>query len=170
MTMRTVKLLGQGFGATPAEILVTLNGNVIYTGAVPTLDQPVYSLPNLELTSATLELCNFEIAMDFSGTIPMTCTVLAGTVIFAQIQANYFLTDVSFTRPASGTGPNGFHNINSLSDARSNVFIDNVAQAVNNTELPGTWWYKLSSGSVLSYDLNVKAGTPNIAPPTPPTS
>jgi hypothetical protein len=161
MITRTVKIFGQGFGSTPAEISVTLAGNVIYTGPVPTLDQPVYALPNLEFTSQIPEICNFEIAMDFSGTIPMTCTVLAGTVIFAQIQANYFLTGVSFTKPASGSGPNGFHPINRTGDARSNVFIDNVAQAVNNTELPGTWWYKLSSGSVLSYDLNVKPGTAN---------
>jgi hypothetical protein len=165
MITRTVKIFGQGFGSTPAEISVTLAGNVIYTGPVPTLDQPVYALPNLEFTSQIPEICNFEIAMDFSGTIPMTCTVLAGTVIFAQIEANYCA--ISGTDPVIGNGPDLFLCINGKDDPRSNTYIDGVQRLVNHEEYPGSWWHGLSAGSTLTYDLNVQAGTTDVAPATP---
>ena len=167
MTTRTVKIFGQGFGSAPAEISVTLDGNVIYTGSVPTLDQPVYILPNFDLTSEIPAICNFDIDMDYSGTIPMTCAVLSGTVIFAQILANY--CEIANTNPAVGSGPDIFSGINGV-DARSNVFIDNIAQPVNHTEeFSSTWWFTVSNGSVLAYDLAVQAGTANIAPPLPST-
>jgi hypothetical protein len=166
MTTRTVKIFGQGFGSTPAEISVTLNGNVIYTGAVSTLDQPVYALPNLDLTSVVPELCDFEIGMDTNGTVPMTCTVLNGTVIFAQILANYCV--IANTDPVVGTGPDVFGSTDGLGDARSNVAIDGVAQTINHEELAGTWWFTVPNGSVLTYDLDIGAGTANIAPPTEP--
>jgi len=169
MTARTVKIFGQGFGSTSAEISVTLNGNSIYTGAVPTLDQPVYSLPDPDLVSTVPELCNFEIDMDASGNIPMTCTVLSGTVIFAQILANY--CTIANTNPVIGTGPDGFRSICGLNaDARSNVNIDGTPKPIDYTTIVGpvgTSWFVLDSGSVLTYDLNVLAGTANVAPPTP---
>ena len=172
MTTRTVKIFGQGFGSAPAEILVTLNGNTIYTGAISTIDQPVYTLPNLELTSSVPELCNFEIDMDFSGTMPMTCEVLGGTVIFAQILANYYA--VANTDPVVGsepniiksTGPNVFKDINGISDPRLNVFVNNVAHPINhNEEFSGPWWFTVPAGSVLAYDLAVRAGKE--PPPAP---
>jgi hypothetical protein len=166
MTTRTVKIFGQGFGSTPAEISVTLNENVIYTGEIPTIDQPVYTLPNLEVANTVPQLCDFEIGMDVSGTIPMTCTVLSGTVIFAQILANYCVLDN--TDPVIGSGPDVFNNIDGIGDARSNVYINEIAQAINHTEeLSGTWWFTVPAGSVFRYDLDVQAGTANVAP-TPP--
>jgi hypothetical protein len=162
MTTRTAKIFGQGFGPEPAEITVTLAGSTIYTGEVPTLDQPVYSLPNPELSNSVVELCSFEIGMDDTGTLPMTCTVLSGTVIFAQILANYCV--IANTDPVIGTGPDTFQNIDGMGDARSNVQIDDVLQPVNHETLPGTWWFTVSEGSVLSYDLDIVAGTANVAP------
>jgi hypothetical protein len=163
MTTRTTKIFGQGFGSTPAEIAVTLNGSTIYTGEVPTLDQAVPGLPNLDLVNSVAELCSFEIGMDVSGILPMTCTVLSGTVIFAQINANYCV--IANTDPVIGTGPDGFYNIDGIGDARSNVFIDGVEQPINHTEeFDGTWWFTVAEGSVLSYDLDIVAGTANVAP------
>lgn len=89
MPNRTIKLLGHGFGSTDAEITVTLEGTTIYTGPVTTVDQSVPDLPNLELLSDQVELCSFELPIDFSGQKSMTCTVTNGTVIFADIKANY---------------------------------------------------------------------------------
>jgi hypothetical protein len=167
MTTRTTKIFGQGFGSTPAEIAVTLNGSTIYAGEVPTLDQSVPSLPNLDLVDSVAELCSFEIGMDVSGTLPMTCTVLSGTVIFAQIVANYCA--IANTDPVVGLGPDVFDNIDGAGDVRSNVFIDGVEQPINHTEeFDGTWWFKVAEGSVLSYNLDIVAGTANVAPPSPP--
>jgi hypothetical protein len=163
MTTRTVKFLGLAYGSIPAEITVTVDGNTIYTGTVTTADSPVPSLPDPEL-SATTEFCEFEIPMEFSGTLPVTCTVNSGTVIFAQITANYCV--IANTNPVVGAGPKLFLGVNGAGDARSNVFIDGVAQTPNYTEgLAGTWWFRVSAGSVLTHDLVVSAGTANLPPP-----
>jgi hypothetical protein len=168
MTTRTVKMFGLAYGTTPAEISVTLDGVSVYTGTVTTADIPVPSLPDANLTPTTVEFCNFEIPMDTNGTIPMTCTVLSETAIFAQIKANYCV--IANTDPVIGTGPDGFDNIDGVGDARSNVFINGVEQPINHTEeLSGTWWFVVPAGSVLTYNLDVLAGTANVAPP-PPTS
>jgi hypothetical protein len=164
MTTRTVKMFGLAYGTTPAEIAVTLDGVSVYTGTVTTADEPVPSLPNLEIANTTVEFCNFEIPMDANGTIPMTCTVLSGTAIFAQIQANYCV--IANTDPVIGTGPDIFNNIDGVGDARSNVFIDGDAQPINHTEeFGGTWWFTVPADSTLTYDLDVIAGTANVAPP-----
>jgi len=165
MTIRTVKMLGLAYGTTPAEIAVTLDGASVYTGTVTTADTLVPPLPNLEIANTTVEFCNFEIPMDFEGTKSMTCAVTNGTVIFAQIDANYCV--IANTDPVIGTGPDEFGCIDGVGDARSNVVIDGVLQPINHTEeLNGTWWFKVSTGSVLTYDLDVIAGTANVAPPT----
>ena len=101
--------------------------------------------------------------MEFEGTKPMTCTVTNGTVIFAQVNANYCV--IANTNPVSGTGADGFGSIDGLGDSRSNVFIDGVAQSINHTEdLTGDWWFKVPANSTLTYDLDVIAGTANVAP------
>ena len=68
MTTRTVKMLGLAYGSNPAEITVTLDGTTIYNGNVTTANAPVPQLPNLDLVDSTVELCSFEIPVDFSGT------------------------------------------------------------------------------------------------------
>lgn len=166
MTTRTVKMFGLAYGSTTAEIAVTLDGVSVYTGTVTTSNTLIPSMPDPSLVDTTVEFCNFEIPMDTNGTLPMTCTVLNGTVIFAQINANYCA--IANTDPVIGTGPDIFKNIDGLGDARSNVAIDGVLQPMNHEELPGTWWFTVPTGSVLTYDLDVIAGTANVAPPAEP--
>lgn len=88
MANRTVQILGQGYGSNPAEITVTSNGNTVFSGTVNTLNQPLPELPDpsVQLTNV---LCSFEIDAEFTGQIPMSCTVSSGTVMFADIQTNY---------------------------------------------------------------------------------
>jgi hypothetical protein len=167
MTTRTVKMFGLAYGSSPAEIAVTLDGASVYTGIVPTTDTPLPTLPNPDLTDTTVEFCNFQIPMEFDGAKPMACSVTNGTVIFAQILANYCV--LANTDPVLGAGPDVFNNIDDPVDARSNVAIDGVTQPVNhNEELPGTWWFTVPAGSTLTYNLDVRAGTANVAPPPPP--
>jgi hypothetical protein len=162
MTTRTVKILGLAYGSTPAEIDVTLDGGSVYTGTVTTVDSPLPSLPNLEIENTTVEFCSFEIPMDFEGTKAMTCSVTNGTVIFAQIKANYCVIG-----NAIGSGPDGYLSTNTTGDARSNIIIDGVVQTPIPDELTGTWWFKIPAGSTLTYDLDLVAGTANVAPVTP---
>jgi hypothetical protein len=92
MANRTVQILGQGYGSNPAQITVTANGTTVFSGAVNTVDQPLPALPNPDLDLTNI-LCTFEIDQAFTGQIPMTCAVSAGTVIFAQIYANYIFIE-----------------------------------------------------------------------------
>jgi hypothetical protein len=167
MTTRTVQMFGLAYGSSPAEIAVTLDGATVYNGTVTTTDALVPSLPNLEIANSTVQFCTFEIPVEFEGTMPMTCSVSNGTVIFAQIRANYCA--IANTDPVYGSGANVFYNIDGSGDARSNVAIDGVAQPINHDEqYNGTWWFTVNSGSVLTYNLDVQAGTANVAPPPPP--
>jgi hypothetical protein len=159
MTTRTVKMFGLAYGSTPAEIAVTLDGESIYTGTVTTSDA-VLPMTYENLVDTTIELCNFEIPVDFEGTKSMTCSVTNGTVIFAQINTNYCLIGNSV-----GSGPDVYHSTNSTGDARSNVSIDGVIQQVEHDELSaGTWWFKVYSGSTMTHNLIINAGTANVAP------
>ena len=89
MTNRTVQIKGYGFGSTPAQITVTLEGTTVFTGTVTTANTTPPPLPNSELTAEAVTLCTFEIPVDFAGEKAMTCSVSNGTVIFAQVDANY---------------------------------------------------------------------------------
>lgn len=88
MPIRTVQIKGQGYGSTPAQITVTANANIVFSGTVNTVDQPWPTLPDQAINLNNV-LCTFEIDTSFTGEIPMTCAVSVGTVIFSQIFANY---------------------------------------------------------------------------------
>jgi len=93
MTNRTLQFWGQGYGSTPATVTVSLNGTTVYTGEVPTIDAPKTLWADQILLFTT-----GEIPVEFSGSIPMTCTVNSGTVVFAWIYANYVpVTNPIFT-------------------------------------------------------------------------
>jgi hypothetical protein len=89
MTIRTIQIFGQGYGASPAQITATANGNTVFSSTVPTVDQPLPSLPNPALIDTMAVLFTLETDTAFTGAIPMTCAVESGTVIFARILANY---------------------------------------------------------------------------------
>ena len=214
MANRTVQILGQGYGSSPAQITVTANGNTVFSGTVNTVDQPLPALPNPDLDLTNI-LCTFEIDQAFTGQIPMTCAVSLGSVIFAQINANYVaianpvytpeqfailnsetstqadrvaiytqvanpalsqtdidtLLDPAATQeqknailsahncePYISSGANGYGPIDST-DARSLVSIDGISQTPDHGDLDGTWWWKIITGSTLSYQLDVSPAT-----------
>jgi hypothetical protein len=214
MANRTVQILGQGYGANPAQITVTANGNTVFSGTVSSIDQSPPSLPNLNINLAEI-LCTFEIDQAFTGQIPMTCAVSSGTVIFAQIYANYVAipnpvytqeqlatlidpataqadrvaiytqvanpslsqTDIDNLQDPSvspaqqeailvahncqiniSSGDAGYGQIDNT-DARSSVTIDGIARTPDHGDLPGTWWWTISAGSTLAYQLDVDPAT-----------
>ena len=97
MANSTIKFLGQGYGATPAVVTITANGNTVFSGPVDTVDQLRPVLPNTSLNLVS-NVGTFEIDRTFKGQIPITCTVTSGTVIFAQVMINNVeLTDSVYT-------------------------------------------------------------------------
>lgn len=92
MTNRTIRFYGKGFGATPAEMTVTLDGTEIFSGTVVTLDQPL-DISTIPTWPDNFYDINFtaELPVLFDGEKPMTVTVTNGTVVVGDITANYLL-------------------------------------------------------------------------------
>lgn len=208
MAIRTIQIHGKSFGATPNMVVATLDGSQVFNGAVTTVNEPVWSLPNLALVNQQDLLFTFDVDTDLTGEIPMTVTVSDGTVIFGEILTNYVsmynpvytaeqITELAnpSTTPAQrnaiyetvanpplsteelttladpgvaqsvkntilrqhgcsmmvSSGPSGFQVLD-YADPRSNPSINGVAQNPTRDQ-SGTWWWAISAGSSLSYDL-----------------
>ena len=168
MATRTIQFLGQAYGATPASVVATWNGNTIYSGTVPTVDQtgPAENyIPNEILFT----LGNVDVTLQ--AEIPVTIEVTAGNVYFGTILGNYanVYTTVGNVTTVSSSGPTTFlainNNINNgapdLGDVRSNVLIDGVAPViVRDPATTGTWSYMVRTNSTIAFDADLDSGQP----------
>lgn len=154
--MRTVQVLGYGFGKIPATLTASLDNREIYSGPVHTITESISTkMSNQSKHDLLKVLFDFEVPLHFKGQIPMSITVYNSPVVFALIRANY------------ASGPNNFSSIfatwslTEISDCRANVSIDGIEQTISEhqrgTNL-GTWWWTVQPGSTLAYDLRVTAG------------
>jgi hypothetical protein len=141
---RTVQFFGQGYGSSPATIVVKLEGLTIFSGEIPTIDQTGFNTaPDDQVVLFTCEL-----PVTFEGLKPMLVEVLTGTVALAHIRANYCFYN----------SDDLYFDICPGADARKNVKINGELQTPDQ-DLSGTWSWTVSAGSTLSYDLNVTGGT-----------
>lgn len=91
MTNRTVQFWGQGYaptGTDPINITASLDGNVVYTGTIPTL----YTTDIGRLPTDQVVLFTCEIPMTLSGTVPVSIVIdspVNSDVYFEQITVNY---------------------------------------------------------------------------------
>lgn len=91
MANRTIQFLGQGYaptGTDPIVITATLDGNVVYTGDIPTL----YTADVDRLSTAQVVLFTCELPVDFAGTLPMSISLdspVGVDAYFEQINSNY---------------------------------------------------------------------------------
>jgi hypothetical protein len=88
MTTRTIQLLGLAYGSDPATITVTADGETVFTGSVPTRNEPVPPLANPSLMPDQVVFCSFERDANLAST-SMTYSVSSGTVVFGAASANY---------------------------------------------------------------------------------
>lgn len=96
MTNRIIQVIGQGFNPTPVSIVATVDGNVVYSGTVPTVDQGIYvtQLPEHselqgQLTSTKTALFSFEKDLNYQGNVSITISVTGGSVWFGTVISNY---------------------------------------------------------------------------------
>lgn len=83
--MRTLQFYGKGYGATPATVTVTLDGDTVFDGPVTTVDQPTVDV----LPEQQVVLFTCEVPVAFTGAVPMICTVNNGTIYFNYVTGNY---------------------------------------------------------------------------------
>jgi len=86
MSNRTIQILGYGYGSTTCSATVGYDGNTVFSGTIPTLDQAqVLVLPTDQVTIST-----FEIDVSTAGTFPLIINVTGGnTVYIEQVLSNY---------------------------------------------------------------------------------
>jgi hypothetical protein len=168
MTTRTFKQYGQGYGATPATITVTLDGVQVFSGDIPTLNQPVPDMPIVPGENLGVELYSWTKDVTFQGTETLQITVADGTFLMAQSLANYF----KYIDPALPDGPylsSGaltyvpfyYYTVDGdvIYDPMSNVSIDGVAQTVTRVEGEfGQWYWVLGPGQTMTATINVLQG------------
>jgi hypothetical protein len=91
MANRTIQFLGQGYaptGTDPIVITATLDGNVVYTGNIPTL----YTADVGRLPEDQVVLFTCELPVDFAGTLPVSISLdspVGVDAYFEQIYSNY---------------------------------------------------------------------------------
>jgi hypothetical protein len=86
MANRTVQIKGLGYGSGTCSASVTFNGNAVFSGAIPTIDQSTINY----LTSQQQTLFEFEIPVDLDGTFPVSIEFTGGNAVFvAQVLTNF---------------------------------------------------------------------------------
>lgn len=166
MVTRTFIQQGQGYGSAPADITVKIDGNVIFSGTVPTVNQPLPVLPdpNIELTSNLYSWTNEVL---YKGQQDFELTVNSGTVILTTAIANYTIT----LDPVTGNLVPGNESIYAqffreevdgimITDCFTEEKINGISQEEH--PIPGTfngqWWWTITEGSTFTALLNTDWG------------
>ena len=168
MTIRNFKQCGQAYGSTPASITATIDGTVVFSGPVSTLDQPLPILPEPSDDVSPPTLFTWTNTVDFAGTQSYSIAVIGSQLLLDCTQADHCVAnnvaqfDTPYIYETDGVR---------VADPLTNVAIDGVAmqRGPNNNELPGQWQWIIPAGSTFTATLNVNAGVePTGNVPTPP--
>ena len=86
---RTLQFVGYAYGNTPVLLNAHINGTTVFSGEVPTLNEPIpATLPGTQVLFSVVDSPLFS--TEFSGEYPMTISVANGTGIYVgQINSNY---------------------------------------------------------------------------------
>ena len=166
---RTFKFYGLGYGNTPVTVTASVNSTEIFSGTVPTVDQPInpWPYPTPEEAGTTVLFTLPDSALlntDFAGNVPMSVTISTGSgVLLGEISSNYYVGNVEID-PGVGT-TNNFQfsyggqppNSDGTTDPRSNTAIDGVLQTIP-TQPQGCNVWRVLTGSTITYNWNIQIG------------
>lgn len=165
MTTRNFKQCGQAYGLTPASITATIDGTVVYSGSISTLDAPLPARP--EGNASVPIIFTWTGTVAFEGTQSYSIAVSGSPLLLGFTGADHVVGNnvaefgTIYTYESGGVV---------ITDPFSNVAIDGVVQTrSNDNTLTGQWEWLIPVGSTFTATLNVNAGvepTGNI--PTPP--
>ena len=160
---RTFQFIGKAYGNSAVTITATIAGTQIFSGQVPTVDEPI-TLPVPEADQLVLFTLDNSSALNtnFSGSLPMTLVVSGGEgVVVEQINSNYYSgnalpagTADAYAQCYQGTPPNS----EGSQDPRSSVVINGVATTPQRPPT-GTWAWEIPSGQTMTHNFNIGVGT-----------
>lgn len=177
MTIRTFKQLGQGYAAEPLTITASIDEVVVYSGEIPTLDQPAD--PSILLNPFGQQLFTWQLDTEFAGSVAMNFTIAGpGLLFLSDTLANYVQIpnpDPAPDLPAYiNGGPDVFGSFYQeitpeyiLGDPFTNVKINGVDQnTLERTELTsGQWRWTIEVNGTFSATVNI---FPNALSPATP--
>jgi hypothetical protein len=149
---------------TPCTITATVDGNVVFSGAIPTSE----SSDILRLPGDQQVLFTFEIPLVTTGspyTLPVSLAITGDDVFLEQIQANYSQMLSGYTIISSG--PNVYISISSSEESRSNVVVTNATFSnpppdTRSEGEAGTWGWEIETApgqtSTMTFDMVVYPG------------
>lgn len=156
-SIRTIQIWAQGFGTTPASIEASVNGSVVFSGPVPTIDEPMQDQGGSQFKGTGQLVFSFDIPFDFVGQVPVSISVTDNNVIVTNSFYNYVIKSIKDGKKEYG-GPDFFVPIStgSVSDPKTFPKINNILQIPNRADpYLGEWYWPLATGDVLTFDLEI---------------
>jgi hypothetical protein len=93
MANRTLQFYGYAYGNAPVELHAELNGQVVFSGTVPAVDQPLPLGETPDLSAAPVLFTVADCAAaptTFAGSLPMTVKVNSGNgIVLGEVHSNY---------------------------------------------------------------------------------
>lgn len=163
---RTFQFYGLAYGNSPVTITAKINSTQIFSGTVPTLDQPLPGQPPVESDQVVLFTIDnsADLNTDFSGSLPMTLVVSGGDGIWVeQIESNYYSGNIqSDPNVGTVTGYNQCYqgnpvNSDNSQDPRSSVVIGGTPKSPQRPP-EGTWAWPITSGQTMTHNFNISIG------------
>jgi hypothetical protein len=150
MTTRIFKQFAQGFGSETVQVTVTLGGNLIYSGTVATLDQPLPPMPSEGVIIDNVAW-QWEESADFEGQKSLEIAVTSGTLLLADSFANNpkmvkTTPESEFLRHYTAI-VDGVAYEDPLTEAKSNGI---PLTGPYNPELSSQWWWKIPAGTTFT--------------------
>lgn len=168
MSNRTFKQLGQGYSNVPATVIVKVDGETVYMGPVPTVNEPVPTdftwgrdhdvvLWQWQKPLAHRAAQSLEVTVT-SGRVLLLTTVSDHTdIVGVKGTWNFVASIKEFTNPATGLVEDfgAFHS----GDAWSDVKINGRVQPLSSGKRGQSYWL-LHNGDVLTGNINMDLPLP----------
>lgn len=156
MTTRNFIQRGQAYGPTTASITASIDGTVVFSGPISTVDTPMPTRPDLS-TDPMPTIFTWTNTVAFAGTQSYSISVTGSPLLLSSSSAdNCVANNISsfltfYTYEIDGV---------TVADPLTNVAIDGVAmqRGPDNSTLSGQWEWVIPAGSTLTATLNVNAG------------
>lgn len=148
---RIFQQLGRGYAANPVSIVAQIDGNTVFSGAVPTSDAPVpLADPTHELGALCFDWT--EPSGNFVGNLSFSITATGGRFQLGATLAQSNVANAAEYATVYLTTIDGVF----FSDPLTNVIIDGIPQTSPvDPELPGQWGWVIENGSTLTATLRV---------------